>query len=312
MPRDTTTTTKGPDFIIAGCAKSGTTALWHWLNAHPDVFLPSIKEPGHFAFAGRDPTPKAGPFDPAYVAQIIPDWADYTALFDDAAGRLKGEASPIYAIEPDAPHQIFARRPDVKIILLLRAPVARAFSQFAHHVRDGLDPAPDFSAALKAEHTRLEAGYSPFFGYASGSFYRPVLERFWAVFPPDQVLVVFHEDMEADPQGTYATICRFLGLREDVQIDGTRRDNVASASAKGARFAALRRLLRHPPAPLRLAARLLPSGLRARVKRGLVSLNTSAPVRLDPRVAKTTAARFEGDVTWLEHQFRRDLSHWRQ
>lgn len=66
-----------PAFYVVGAARSGTTAVWSWLRRHPDVFLPGVKEPGFFAFAGRSAVSRKG----SYVSKVITSAEDYYHLY---------------------------------------------------------------------------------------------------------------------------------------------------------------------------------------------------------------------------------------
>ncbi|SNS51921.1 sulfotransferase [Tropicimonas sediminicola] len=301
----------GPDFVVAGWPKAGTTALWAALSRHPSTFMPGSKEPGFFAFAGSDPRPASGPFDPDYFSTIVTDPSAYQALFRDAHGKLRGEASPVYALVPEAAGRIAEWSPEIKVLLVLRDPVARAFSQFAHHVRDGLETTSDFGQALADEPSRLAAGWSPFCGYASGSRYAETLRRFEAVIPRERLCVLFHDDMEADPAGFLSTLSDFLGIPPFPADELAARTNQASAVATTARSPALRRMLSHPGAGVKAVSRLVPKGGRRRIRAALDRLNAGKRPTLDPHVARRLAAELEEDIAWLEERFGRDLSHWR-
>ncbi len=189
-----------PDFIVVGAAKAGTTAIYHWLAGHPNVFLPAVKEPGFFAYAGRSAIPEKGPYDPAYCNQIITDGPSYASLFDTAAGRLTGDVSPVYLIDGDAAARIAAVRPDARIVILLRNPVERAFSQFMHHMRDSLETCSTFEQALDAEEERLRDGWSWGHGYATHGFYAAQIERYLAFFPENQILFLDYRDLQNAPE----------------------------------------------------------------------------------------------------------------
>lgn len=211
-----------PDFIIAGAAKSGTTALNAWLAAHPGVLMADPKEPSHFVTGVR---PFAGRYDKYYYQNFKTEWADYQALFADAGERVCGEASPIYMLDLQSPQLIAARLPDVKIIMVLREPVARAFSQFSHHVRDGLETTTDFAEALEATCERRKAGWSFFHDYVTGGLYEAQIRRFLTHFPQSRILVLLHEDLEHAPRAAWRRICEFIGVEAIDYVDFAQRHN---------------------------------------------------------------------------------------
>ena len=129
----------GPNLFVVGAAKSGTTSLWTHLDAHPDVFMSRPKEPHFFS---RATTP---------VEQLVKDPVEYAGLFArGAAHRYRGDASPSYLWDPDSSARIREAVPGARIIISLRDPVERAYSNYLGHLRAGLD-ARSFLDAIRAE-----------------------------------------------------------------------------------------------------------------------------------------------------------------
>src|SRR3954452_14796840 len=136
-----------PDWLLIGAHKAGTTTLHAWLAKHPCV-NPSTTKEGHY-------------FDYSYYRGE--DW--YRSHFPTAAERdaferehgrpfLTGESSPTYPSHQWAPELIRRALPDVRLLLALRNPVDRAYSQFQMSVREGFEPLP-FDQALEREAARL-------------------------------------------------------------------------------------------------------------------------------------------------------------
>ena len=128
---------RGPDFVIVGAMKAGTTTLFRWLGEHPDVVLPEVKEP-HFLGGVSDRMDEAG----------------YYRLFADVpAERVTGEASAGYAdarhVETVADH-LAARLPAARVIYLVRSPMDRLRSHYGHEVRRGRERRPLATAVSKA------------------------------------------------------------------------------------------------------------------------------------------------------------------
>lgn len=129
-----------PDFFLAGAPKAGTTALHAALAQHPSLFMSAVKEPKFFLTDGPPPT-RGGPGDVKTYREHVWRQADYEALFDPApAGQLRGESTPFYLHNRDAQRRIRALIPDAKLIVVLRDPVERAHSNWAHLWSAGLDP----------------------------------------------------------------------------------------------------------------------------------------------------------------------------
>jgi hypothetical protein len=214
-----------PDYLVIGVAKGGTTTLAAWLNEHPFV-APAAQKEVHY-------------FDYQYT--LGDDW--YRTNFPTKRSRtefarehgrpfLTGEASPSYISHRWVPQRVAGTVPDVKLIVALRNPVDRAYSQFQMSRRAGVEPLESFEAALEAEeerlrpeHERLEADplyYSGRIGawsYLYRSSYAEQLERWLQLYPRDQFHFVKTEDLAASPGQTLNGIAAFLELppseRED-------------------------------------------------------------------------------------------------
>lgn len=299
-----------PDFILAGVPKSGTTAVWTWLNSHPDVHMSKVKEPGFFAWSSSTPTPRSGPFDDLYYGACVTKPEDYAALFAGADGRKRGEASVIYALTPEAPGRIAHALPGVKVVLILRDPVARAFSQFSHHVRDGLEPLSDFEAALRAEPERLASGWSPFHGYMAGSRYEKIIARFRVAFPAADLHIMLYDDLLADPNATWDELCRFIGIGTRFRPNFALRTNVATGQVNAARSAMLRRALQRPGPTLAALYRSVPQPIRRPVREMIDRLNVARGVTLSDKLARSLAEELAADIAATERATGRNLSPW--
>jgi hypothetical protein len=196
------------NFVIAGVQKGGTTALFEYLAEMGDVALPAVKEV-HF-------------FDDETQAWDRPDYGAYHALFADAApGAPCGEATPIYSYWPNALERIAAYNPAMKLILLLRDPVARAWSHWKMEYARGAEREP-FAWCIREGRMRLFEGDPPTrpwgahreFSYVERGFYGEQLERALSLFPREQVLVLMSEALQGEPAETLAEVRRFLGLAE--------------------------------------------------------------------------------------------------
>ncbi|MEU4428290.1 sulfotransferase [Actinoplanes sp. NPDC024001] len=251
-----------PDFLIAGVPKAGTTALHAALVGHPELFLPSVKEPKFFLSDGPPPA-TGGPGDVQTYQEHVWRREDYEALFDPAPpGTLRGEATPFYLYDLAAHDRMKALVPNVKLIVLLRDPVDRAHSNWTHLWVAGLEPEADFLAACRAERARQDAGWADFWHYVGLGLYGRQLEHLYQRFPREQVLLLRYRDLKDSPAATLDRVCSFLGVRtgvlsaiprenvnrhyvEDNQVNRVLRGLLRAGGEFGHRF----------PVPLRLAAR---------------------------------------------------------
>ena len=203
--------TGSPDFLIAGAMRSGTTALASALAEHPQVFMTTPKEPNFFAVpcGALDFT---GPGDQGFARHNISDWDSYRKLFPSDGDRVRGEASAAYLALPGVAAEIRKRCPDIKVILILRDPVQRAFSAWQYLRGKGRESLRDFREALLAEDQRRVRGYGPIWWYAGASSYQLGLEEYLATFPGSRVHTLTTEELRRDPQGTMSRVHQFLGV----------------------------------------------------------------------------------------------------
>jgi hypothetical protein len=189
------------NFLIAGVQKGGTTALFDYLSDAPDIVLSRIKEV-HF-------------FDDETQDWTRPDYAAYHANFDEPAGRPCGEATPIYAYWPNSLERIRAYNPGMRLILVLRDPVERAWSHWKMEFARGAESAP-FAWCIRQGRQRLfdakPWGHHREFSYVERGFYGEQLERLLALFPRDQVLVLRSGDLRGGPAQALGAVRGFLCL----------------------------------------------------------------------------------------------------
>lgn len=195
-----------PHFICLGAQKAGTTSLYQWLSYHPNIYLSSTKEI-HF-------------FSLFYHRGL--EW--YSTYFIGHESEIRGDITPYYLFHPLVPERIHRWLPDIRLIVLLRDPVERALSGLYHSIRLGYESLDPLQALLaedlrmqKAED-RVRSGESRDVvhqeqSYLSRSRYEIQLQRYRALFPPEQILVVRSEDLFQDNnRQTLMDILEFLSL----------------------------------------------------------------------------------------------------
>jgi sulfotransferase family protein len=235
-----------PDFFLVGAPKAGTTALHAALAQHPQLYLSPVKEPKFYLCDGRPPSRSRhrGPGDAHSAREWIWRRSAYEALFDAApAGALRGESTPFYLYDRSAQARIQADIPNAKLIVVIRDPVDRAYSNWMHLRSDGLEPIDDFAAAWAAEDARVAAGWAPFWHYRRLGLYgeqlRDLLDRFGA----EQVHVLRYRDLVETPVESLDAVCSFLGVSTGV-IAGAERANSHPYVPASPRAATLGRVLR--------------------------------------------------------------------
>jgi hypothetical protein len=221
-----------PNFFIAGAPKAGTTSLYHYLDQHPQVYMSAIKEPHFFAAEIReenmDPrlrrsmardTPDlrrflSGPMREKRFGGIVADWEDYLRLFENAGDALAlGEGSVCYLWSPTAAERIASKIPDAKILVMLRDPAERAFSQYLHGVTNGAIHW-SFREHIQRNLRQRSGQFSEHYPFLELGLYSEQLGRYLERFGPN-VWVGFHEDFKSRPLEVYRDICRFLGVAQE-------------------------------------------------------------------------------------------------
>jgi Sulfotransferase family len=237
-----------PDFLIVGAPKCGTSALHAALARHPGLFLSEPKEPKFFLTDGPPPDSGGGPGDVETWSEHVWRRDEYEALFADAPrAALCGESTVFYLYDRAAQRRIRALVPEARLVAVLRDPVERAHSNWAHLRGAGLEPEADFVAALDREPERAAAGWAHFWHYAAQGRYGEQLDDLFGLFPREQVLLLRYRDLRDAPAETVDRVCRFLGVETGVVTEVPRhnvRPDVAgrtSGATAGDRASALPR-----------------------------------------------------------------------
>ncbi|MEP9410127.1 MAG: sulfotransferase domain-containing protein [Candidatus Brocadia sp.] len=189
-------------FVIAGTQKGGTSALDTYLREHPEICMAEKKEV-HF-------------FDnEKYFQNGKVDYSVYHSFFQPKSShKLLGETTPIYMYWYDSPRRIWQYNPSMKIIIVLRNPIDRAYSHW-NMQRDRNIDSLSFWDAIQREPERRRVAL-PYqhnrFSYIDRGFYSEQLRRIWTYFPKDQTLILKSEDLRMNPKEILEKVCHFLDL----------------------------------------------------------------------------------------------------
>ena len=298
-----------PDFFVVGAPKAGTTALHAALAPHPQLFMSAVKEPKFFLCDGPPPT-QGGPGDAHSYREWIWRQEDYERLFDAApAGTLKGESTPLYLADRRAMERIHNAVPRARLIVILRDPVDRAYSNWAHLWADGLETIDSFTAACAEEERRTEAGWAPFWRYRELGLYGRQLSDLYSLFPREQVLLLRYKWLVEEAPRTLDAVCRFLGVDQGLLHEAPAQ-NVGTYVPPTPTTRLLQGAMRGGAA----VGRMFPPQVWRKVSIPLLWLLQRTPQH---RPELTTDDRaeligyFSDDITLLEELTGWDLTQWR-
>lgn len=210
-----------PHFLIVGAPKAGTTSLYHYLQQHPRVFMPENKEPRFFCNYPVD----CFEFGKKYFhSDIISTSDEYLALFEKASeNSITGEASTDYLSCQGAAHRIFSWNPMVKIIIMLRDPIDRAFSEYQHSIAGGFQSI-SFWESMCLEKERISQQYDPIFWHTKRGLYFDSVNEYMSLFGRENVQIIFFEEFVSSTLDVVESILKFIGLSL-VPIDVSVRHN---------------------------------------------------------------------------------------
>jgi len=283
-----------PNFLIVGAPRSGTTSLYEWLRQHPQVFMPDYKEHK----------------EPSYFVNGygIEDLDSYLSLFEEASGKLAiGEASTHYLYCKESAEWIKSVLGSIKIIIMLRNPVERAFSLYIWMVQEGFEDARTFEDALAREPERIQSSefqrncpvfFADYLYYHTGLYFEPV-KRYFDIFGRSNVRVYLLDDLGSDPRTLCRDVFEFLGV--DTRFAPDLKAHNRGVKPRSIRLQYwLRTKVRDS-----IIERFLP-------RTALMALNVRLGTRpkMHPATLRTLQQRYRDNVTELAKLLDKDLSSW--
>ena len=233
-----------PDALIIGAPKAGTSALHAALSQHPQVYASRVKEPKYYMCCDAPPPAYRGPGDPHSQQECVWRREDYLALFEAAPpNSVRLESTPFYLYLPSARRRIAEELPQAKLIVIVRDPIDRAYSNWMHLWVDGLEPIADFAEAWHAEDSRIAAGWAPFWHYRQLGRYGQQLDDLLNRVDRDRVLVLRYWQLVSQPTETLNRVARFLGIAED-RVSAVPPDNSRPFVEPGLRASVIGRAIR--------------------------------------------------------------------
>jgi len=281
-----------PNFLVIGAEKGGTSWLWQNLRRHPEVFMP-------------DPPNKE-----IHFFNKEGNWCNglawYQTFFEGNNGeRVVGEATPGYLPSPVAAGRIRETFEEIKLLAILRDPITRAYSSYRMGVSKLYIPPVGFLEAVKTYPHLVRNG-----------LYGGQLRRYLDLFQPEELMVLFFEDVMANKRKAISQINKFLGVSDSVEVEILKGHHAAS---RDIRIPVLNRVAFQLAKVLRGRRGggfyLLGSRGRSRVRRWFFRWNTKLVEGAYQGPSSEERERmlpmFDKDIGLLEDSLGVDLEHWK-
>jgi len=196
------------DFLLVGAQKSGTTTLHAYLNEHPQIQMAKKKEL-HFFNNETFFLDQSVNYNKYYHS-----WFEQNSDHQYDKNLLKGEATPAYLYCRNAATRIWQYNPAMKIIIILRNPIERAFSHWNMEHNRGADPL-SFENALRQEETRCQKALPLqhyIYSYVDRGFYTSQIREYWRCFGENQVLILKYDQLRENPALIVQKLFAFLDI----------------------------------------------------------------------------------------------------
>lgn len=318
-----------PNFFVIGAPRSGTTSVYEYLRAHPDVYMSTTKEPDFFALPEWDqvhpvgqPTGTTVRDDAERSPRLAEELRSYEGLFSGATGEARvGEASALYLGHPTAAWHLREYFPDTKFVVILRDPVERAHSHVVHARRiyaeqgvespegaEGRTIDEEFRRAVQvaANEGMPENTVSEPEIWVRAGFYHAHLTRWFEVFDRDRFALFLFEELQSDPVGLMKEVYGHLDIDPSFTVPTTEAFN-ASVVPKNQR---LFKTFTTANPVMKRARAMAPPTARAFAVRTRNKLLGSSKPQADDDLSSTLRAIYRSDTVELQDLIGRDLGAW--
>jgi len=291
-----------PNLLIVGAAKCGTTSLHNYLKQHPDIFMTEHKEP-HFLInseIGEDRVHKA-----------VTSLEEYKKMFKtEGKYKYKGESSVMYLAFPEFSIKNIKKYldPDVKIIIMLRNPIERAFAGYLHNLRYNPSEDLSFEEAFDTSEERYHqvTDMTPDTRYLHVGNYHSQVESFMTMFN-DNVLVIMYDDYVDDIDLCLSNVFDFLDI-DKISVDTSRRHMVGGWVFKS-KF--LRNLFIPQNNFKSLLKNILPNKkIRQALKQKMMNISTVKSPCISEEMHKKLTKYYRKDINSLSKLLNKELNHW--
>ena len=294
-----------PNFLIVGAAKCGTSSLHNYLNQHPNIFMPSFNEEGKNVkepqFLVKNKVKNRLHFG-------VWTWEEYQSLFKQAKQqRAIGESSVFYLFYyQDAINEIKNRLGnDVKIIIMLRDPIDRAYSAF-QHVSRGLKEQQTFEYSLEMEKERLEKDktLTPMVMYKEMGMYYKMVKAYLDSFK--DVHIILHEEFSFSTSKVVKEVFQFLGVDKNQKINSDKRYNVGGKSWSNN---TLKKVF-VTESKLKTVVKKIAPKKRRKTIRDILSRPFIKQVSMKKKTREDLIRYFRKDIKKLARLINKDLTNW--
>ena len=293
-----------PNFLVVGSAKSGTTSLFNYLTQHSDIYIPEVKECRFFSQLQKNYKGLGAEFFPN---SGITDERDYFELFSGHENKVCGEISNdyLYYYEKSIKNILKYLSNKIKIVIILRNPIDRAYSNYMHHIRDGWENI-SFEQALDDENSRIEENWGWSYHYVrTGMYYYQVkayLENF------QHTKIYLFEELKSK-EIFLNKLYTFLEIRSNKELKDYKEYNVSGYP----RNKLIHNLLNKDNAIKKIikpvAYSILPKDSVQKFVLNIKKNNLiNVPMKNDTR--NKLKYIFEDDISKLSNLIEMDLSHW--
>ncbi len=207
------------DFVIVGTFKSATSTLAYHFQGHPEVSIPTPKDPYYFLKNYCAKLVSPSDYLKRHHDSCIYDDDEFERLFENKTGTsLKfGEATPLYLYRfNEAIENIKRNNPKMKIVIVLRNPVERAFSNYMHNKKDKYENR-EFSDVINSYNENEKEGLHPFFHYVKAGFYHAQVQAYKEAF--NDVCIISFEELTKEPEVVINKVAKFLGVSKFYHVE---------------------------------------------------------------------------------------------
>lgn len=298
---------KLPTFLIVGAARAGTTSLFYYLNEHPEVFIHKKKEGMFFSNLSTQCNGPGRYFNDSVITSLN----EYESLFDDVKDEKSiGDISPdyLYYYENSIGNISRVLGKDVKIIIILRNPSDRIYSQYFHHLKFGVEPL-SIEDALANEVARMASNWFWTYYYTDVGFYSEQVKGYLTHFR--NVRIYLYEELESDAMKLVKDIFSYIGVDPDFSPNIDFRYHVSGAPRNKAIGFLVKSLANSAPEEL---TKTLYRSLKTHKKTRKFLEGVYARLLTRNSVKKDTKALLKDlyfdDIMRLQGLIQRDLSPW--